>query len=186
MRVWINTVSEDEASGPAYRPVRLAKKSTQAQDGMTDGNAHGRAGSRNRRSAVVLALFLLQLAGTAHAVQVHKWTGAGHAHPSAGVTDGDTLRILYKGGELKVRLAGIDAPRAAPDLRAKGEGDAVGPGVWPDGAGGRGGPRPLGACGGRVYRGDLDVNAEMVRQGMAWVYRKYTHDRELYRIEDDA
>jgi endonuclease YncB( thermonuclease family) len=39
---------------------------------------------------------------------------------------------------------------------------------------------------GRVYRGDLDVNAEMVRQGMAWVYRKYTHDRELYRIEDDA
>jgi hypothetical protein len=122
MRVWINRVSEDEASGPAYRPVRLAKKSTQAQDDMTDGNAHDQAGSRSRGGAVVLALFLLQLAGTAHAVQVHMWTEAGHAPPSASiaydgrviaVTDGDTLRILYKSGGLKVRLAGIDAPNGA-------------------------------------------------------------------------
>ena len=32
---------------------------------------------------------------------------------------------------------------------------------------------------GRIYRGDLDVNAEQVRQGMAWVYRQYSKDRNL-------
>jgi catalase len=32
---------------------------------------------------------------------------------------------------------------------------------------------------GRVYYRDLDVNAEMVREGAAWVYRKYCHEPEL-------
>ena len=39
---------------------------------------------------------------------------------------------------------------------------------------------------GRVYRGDLDVNAEQVRQGMAWVYRQYSKDATLLTIEADA
>jgi endonuclease YncB( thermonuclease family) len=39
---------------------------------------------------------------------------------------------------------------------------------------------------GRIYRGDLDVNAEQVRQGMAWVYRKYVKDATLYPIEAEA
>ena len=39
---------------------------------------------------------------------------------------------------------------------------------------------------GRVYRGDLDVNAEQVRQGMAWVYRQYSKDASLYQIEAEA
>ncbi len=42
---------------------------------------------------------------------------------------------------------------------------------------------------GRVYVGGLggeDVNAEMVRQGYAWVYRKYAKDPELYRLEKEA
>jgi hypothetical protein len=72
---------------------------------MTDGNAHDQASSRSRWGAVILVLLLLQLAGTVHAVQVHTWTEAGLAPPSAGitydgrvitVTDGDTLHILYK------------------------------------------------------------------------------------------
>ncbi len=32
---------------------------------------------------------------------------------------------------------------------------------------------------GRLYVGNLDVNAELVRLGYAWVYRKYAKDREL-------
>jgi micrococcal nuclease len=40
---------------------------------------------------------------------------------------------------------------------------------------------------GRVYRGELDVNAEMVRIGMAWVYRKYApKNSPLYEIEEGA
>jgi hypothetical protein len=39
---------------------------------------------------------------------------------------------------------------------------------------------------GRVHVDGLDVNAEMVRQGHAWVYRKYASDPELYRLEQGA
>ena len=39
---------------------------------------------------------------------------------------------------------------------------------------------------GRVYLGDRDVNAEQVRQGMAWVFRQYSKDASLYRIEAEA
>jgi endonuclease YncB( thermonuclease family) len=30
------------------------------------------------------------------------------------------------------------------------------------------------------------VNAELVRDGAAWVYPKYCHDPELYGLEQDA
>ena len=39
---------------------------------------------------------------------------------------------------------------------------------------------------GRVYRGDVDANAEMVRGGMAWVYRQYSTDAILLEFEADA
>ncbi len=39
---------------------------------------------------------------------------------------------------------------------------------------------------GRVYVGETDVNRELVAQGYAWVYRKYSNDAELLRLEADA
>jgi endonuclease YncB( thermonuclease family) len=39
---------------------------------------------------------------------------------------------------------------------------------------------------GLVYVQGLDVNAELVRQGMAWVYRRYTNDERLYALEAKA
>ena len=39
---------------------------------------------------------------------------------------------------------------------------------------------------GRVYVGGVDVNAEMVKQGAAWVYRTYAKDQVLYRLEEQA
>ncbi len=39
---------------------------------------------------------------------------------------------------------------------------------------------------GRVYAGDIDVNAEMVRIGAAWVYRKYAKDQKLFALEKQA
>ncbi len=32
----------------------------------------------------------------------------------------------------------------------------------------------------------MDINAEMVKQGFAWVYRKYTEDKNLIALEDAA
>ena len=39
---------------------------------------------------------------------------------------------------------------------------------------------------GRVYAGGLDVNAEQVKRGMAWVYRKYACDQTLIALEHEA
>ena len=39
---------------------------------------------------------------------------------------------------------------------------------------------------GRIYVDDLDVNAELVRIGAAWVYRKYATDPSLYDLEEEA
>ena len=36
---------------------------------------------------------------------------------------------------------------------------------------------------GVVFVDDLNVNHELVKQGMAWVYRKYTNDKALYELE---
>ena len=39
---------------------------------------------------------------------------------------------------------------------------------------------------GRVYADGVDVCAEMVRQGAAWVYRQYARDQGLLILEDEA
>ena len=39
---------------------------------------------------------------------------------------------------------------------------------------------------GRAYVGGTDVNAEMVKQGAAWVYRQFAKDPSLYRLEEQA
>ena len=39
---------------------------------------------------------------------------------------------------------------------------------------------------GTVCVGDLNVTANMVREGMAWVYRQYSKDRVLYELESQA
>lgn len=87
---------------------------------------------------------------------------------------------------MKIRLAEIDAPESHQDYgqRAK---QALGNLVF-----GRqvsvddGGKDRYGRTLGRVYLGQLDVNAEMVRTGYAWVYVKYARDRSLFALEDEA
>jgi len=39
---------------------------------------------------------------------------------------------------------------------------------------------------GRIYVDDVDVSAELVRQGAAWVYLKYAKYKNLYVLEDEA
>ena len=103
-----------------------------------------------------------------------------------GVADGDTIAVLRERVQVKVRLVEIDAPekaqafgnRSRQALAALVHGQevlVVEKGIDKYG-------RTLG----RVYRGDLDVNAEQVQQGMAWVYRKYSRDEKLDLLEAEA
>lgn len=103
-----------------------------------------------------------------------------------GVTDGDTIKVLQQRTALKVRLAEIDAPeiRQAFGTQAKktladmvfGKEVKV---IERD-------QDRYGRLVGTVYVGEQSVNAEMVRRGMAWVYRRYATDPTLFQIEEQA
>lgn len=100
------------------------------------------------------------------------------------VADGDTITMLVGGERVKVRLGEIDAPergqpwgrRAKQALTAKIAGHAVQLDTsWSDRYGRRVG---------RVVYGGRDINRELVREGHAWVYRRWLRDETL--LDDEA
>jgi endonuclease YncB( thermonuclease family) len=127
----------------------------------------------------LLALLMLALAQVAMAAEI---TGR-----VVGIADGDTLTVLDAARrQIRVRLAEIDAPeshqpygsRAKQGLSDLAFGKSVRVVVQDTDRYGR--------TVGRVYAESIDVNAEMVRQGAAWVYRKYSHDPSLLLLEQEA
>ena len=102
------------------------------------------------------------------------------------IADGDTLTLLVNEKQLKIRLSDIDTPeRKQPfGTRAKQALSELAFGkqacvveVTVD---------RYGRIVGRVYVDGLDVNAILVRGGYAWVYRKYSQDGELLKLEAEA
>lgn len=102
------------------------------------------------------------------------------------VKDGDSLVVASAGREVDVRLAGIDAPelRQARGMEARMALEAMVAGRDVE----------LQLVGGDAYRrivahilvDGLDVNAEMVRRGLAWVPRQYSPAPALVRHEYEA
>lgn len=103
-----------------------------------------------------------------------------------GVHDGDTLTLLVDLVQHKIRLNGIDAPELgqAWGQRAKqalsdlcfGQTERV---VVVD-------TDRYGREVGDVYAGDLYLNLELVRAGMAWHYKQYSNDDRLAAAEISA
>ncbi len=103
------------------------------------------------------------------------------------VSDGDTITVLQNGKGERIRLHGIDCPekRQAFGTRAKQftstlvfgntvtvqvvdrdrYGRTVGVVLLPDGR---------------------SLNHELVRAGLAWMYRRYTNDQSLSDLEEEA
>lgn len=103
-----------------------------------------------------------------------------------GVSDGDTLTVLISGRQMKVRLAEIDAPekRQAFGERSK---QSLSDLVYGKQVKVKKQDRDrYGRIVGRVYARGLDVNAEQVKRGMAWIYRQYNRDRSLLALEHEA
>ncbi len=103
------------------------------------------------------------------------------------VADGDTITVLRDKEQVKIRLVEIDAPEKAQAFGNKSKqalADMVhGKDVLVVEYGTDKYRRTLG----RIYLDGLDANAEQVRLGMAWVYRKYApKDSPLYVVEDEA
>jgi len=103
-----------------------------------------------------------------------------------GVIDGDTVDVRLPSGRIRVRLHGIDAPerdqprgqasrRELSKLVHRRE-VAIEP-VEQD---------QYDRLVGRLWRGEMDVNAELVRRGAAWVYRRYATEGAWCRYEKTA
>jgi micrococcal nuclease len=104
------------------------------------------------------------------------------------ITDGDSLKGVYKNELIKIRLAEIDAPelRQAFGLDSKNclisliqesnnevffkfkEKDRYDRHV------------------GWIYSKNLDINLEMVKKGCAWVYDRYVKRKVLFKHQDNA
>jgi endonuclease YncB( thermonuclease family) len=104
-----------------------------------------------------------------------------------GISDGDTLTLLTQDHrQVRMRLAGIDAPesRQPYDSRARQElsqlsfRQAVRVIVEDTDRYGR--------TVGKVLLGPLDLNAELVRRGAAWVYPHYNRDPALPPLQAAA
>jgi len=103
-----------------------------------------------------------------------------------GVTDGDTIKVLVENRTIKVRLAEIDTPergqpwasRAKQALSDKVFGEEIEVRILSTDRYGR--------TVGHVWIGDRHINREMVREGHAWVYRRYLDDKTLLDDETHA
>lgn len=115
--------------------------------------------------------------------------GAGPKHTwrVVGVTDGDSITCLTSDKQqVKIRLNAIDAPERGQPFANKSKqtlSDMVfGRDVEVEDLGTDKYKRVIG----RVMAGEVDVNHEMVRTGMAWHYLKYDDSRDLREAEKSA
>ena len=106
--------------------------------------------------------------------------------PVVGVLDGDTIDVLVERQLVRVRLAQIDAPEKRQAFGTRSRQTLAELAFRQSVRVTEAGRDRYGRVIGTVYVGDVDVNAHMVREGMAWVYRKYAKDRGLYELERQA
>jgi len=139
--------------------------------------------SVQRRTAIALALSLgLSLALLAVPGRAERFFDARVVR----VVDGDTLEVLADGRPVRVRIFGIDTPeRGQPWSRKAKEALArrvAGKEVRINEVD----TDDYGRLVGEVYADDVCVGCELVREGHAWVYRRYTQDRVLLALEAEA
>ncbi len=103
------------------------------------------------------------------------------------ITDGDTIVVLTEDKkQVKIRLEGIDCPESNQDFGNKAK-QAVsdlcfGKQVRIE----KSGEDRYGRTLGFVFVGDINVNKELIRQGVAWRFKQYNKDEELAKMEQHA
>lgn len=125
------------------------------------------------------AIVLLALTATLHADEIRGKV--------VGIADGDTITVLDAAKvQHKIRLEGIDAPEKGQAFGTKskvkmsetvGEKDVVVRWSKKD---------RYGRILGDVYLGDRHINLEMVQDGLAWHFKRYSSAKELAEAEDEA
>ena len=102
------------------------------------------------------------------------------------VTDGDTIKVLKDGKQVKIRLASIDCPekgqpygQAARKFTANLVAGKVVK-IWPTDT------DRYGRTIAFVFVGSTDLNKELLKAGLAWHYKHYSRDPELAKLEFEA
>ena len=102
------------------------------------------------------------------------------------VADGDTLTVLVSNQQVRVRLQGIDAPESAQAFGTRSK-QALSDKVFgKDVRLAWAGKDRYGRVLGDVYAGGRWVNLEMVAEGWAWHYVRYSSDKRLADAEAAA
>ena len=102
------------------------------------------------------------------------------------VTDGDTITVLVEQRQVKVRLNGIDAPERRQPFGVKSREALAALVHEKDVRVETSGEDRYGRTLGTVFVGECNVNREMVRNGLAWHYKRYSKDEELAELEVKA
>ena len=103
-----------------------------------------------------------------------------------GIADGDTIKVLKDGKQVKIRLASIDCPekgqpysQAARKFTAKLVAEKIVK-VWPTDT------DRYGRTVAFVFVADKNLNKELLSAGLAWHYKRYSRDPELAKLEFKA
>jgi micrococcal nuclease len=102
------------------------------------------------------------------------------------VSDGDTIKVLKDGQQVKIRLAAIDCPEKKQPYGQKAKqftADMVAGKVvkiWEIDT------DRYGRIVGFVFIGDKNLNKELLRAGLAWHYKQYSRDPEMAKLKFQA
>jgi len=102
------------------------------------------------------------------------------------ITNGDTVSILVNNRPVRIRLAGIDAPEQNQDYGSQ-VNKYIGNLIL--GKKVRANVEDMdnhGCLIGRVYLNNLDVNADLVKNGFAWAHSVNMEDRNLVKLQTNA
>lgn len=106
-----------------------------------------------------------------------------------GISDGDTMEVLYEKNPLKIRLAHIDAPEKKGSQpfgnNAKQALSALCFGRYVTVIGGRN-DRYHRLIAVIINDKNQNINKEMLKLGMAWHYKKYSQDADYAQLENQA
>ena len=104
-----------------------------------------------------------------------------------GVADGDTLTLLVEGHEqIKVRLAEIDAPEKSQPFGQRSKQSLSDLCFDKEAVLEKTATDRYGRTVAKVTCEGVNANAEQIRVGLAWAYRKYLRDQSLLDLESEA
>ena len=102
------------------------------------------------------------------------------------IVDGDSLTIVIDGEMVRVRLAEIDAPESKQPYTKRSKKSLSDLCFWIEAELTSITKDQYGRTLARVRCNGVDVSAEQVKRGMAWVYEGHAKDPELYKLQAEA